>query len=188
MHRIILPFLFGMLLIFSCHPKTIPSVAPVADGIVLESSTEAPAIDTFPVVPRQGPRKWLSFVRFPCYGKCPAYALELYSDGRAVYSGSRFVKRKGFFEAYFSTGLMTEILDKANEIHFFDLPPKYPENGQQIPELPRTLILFQLPDIVKGVEFTYGQPDEINDFVKYLDQLIEGHSWRSIPDPYNSVE
>ena len=40
----------------------------------------------------------ISLERTPCYGTCPIYKMEIFSDGSAFYHGERFVDRIGDYE------------------------------------------------------------------------------------------
>ena len=62
----------------------------------------------------------ISLQRTPCYGTCPIYKMEIFSDGSAFYHGERFVEKMGNYEFSVSKETLNYILKKADEIGFFE--------------------------------------------------------------------
>ena len=82
----------------------------------------------------------ISLERTPCYGTCPIYKMEIFSDGSAFYHGERFVEKIGNYEFSVSKETLNYILKKADEIGFFELEDKYTAN---ITDLPKTITFIK---------------------------------------------
>ena len=42
---------------------------------------------------------FLAMRRTPCYGKCPTYKLNIFSNGDIIYQGIRFVEKLGLYKS-----------------------------------------------------------------------------------------
>lgn len=50
--------------------------------------------------------------RTPCFGKCPIYTVELFKNGRLLYTGMRFVKDSGAYEKNIGAAAAQRIFDE----------------------------------------------------------------------------
>ena len=89
----------------------------------------------------------ISLERTACYGTCPIYKMEVFSDGSAFYHGERFVEKEGNYEFTVSKETMDYILKKADEISFFQMEDKYTAN---VSDLPKTIVFSELPKTSTG--------------------------------------
>jgi hypothetical protein len=63
--------------------------------------------------------------RMMCPGACPDYSLFVYSDGRILYEGRRYVAAKGTLEGRISAGEVRKILAEVYRMNFFSLEDRY---------------------------------------------------------------
>ena len=59
-----------------------------------------------------------SLQRSPCFGYCPTFKIELFSDGKAYYHGTGHVARMGNYTAKADAAFMKRIEDKALSIKY----------------------------------------------------------------------
>ena len=81
--------------------------------------------------------KIISINRGACFGTCPIYFINIFSDRRAIYHGKKFVDKKGQIEFKLTEQEINSILQKANKIKYCQLEDEYFEH---ISDLPRTYV------------------------------------------------
>jgi hypothetical protein len=118
----------------------------------------------------------LYYSRGACFGMCPIFELTVMKDGRAVYLGKNHVDRIGRFQAMVSFTDIEQVVQKANEIGYFDLNSVYDNDNVQ-----------DLPDIKTGiaqhgklhsVRNRYKGPAALRMLYTQLDSLIEKQTWK----------
>ena len=121
----------------------------------------------------------ISLERTPCYGTCPIYKMEIFSDGSAFYHGERFVDRIGDYEFSVSKEVINYILKKAVEISFFELEDKYTAN---ISDLPKTITFINNGKDKKRVVNYYGAPKALKEFESLVDGCIDYRRMKRLSD------
>jgi hypothetical protein len=104
--------------------------------------------------------------RTACFGTCPIYKIEIYTDGSGTYTGTRFVENIGVSEFQLSKSDVNNILEYANKIGFSKLNDEYSE---AITDLPTTFI--QIKD--KRIRDYTGAPKKLKNLEKLIDQLYQ---------------
>lgn len=112
----------------------------------------------------------ISLERTACYGTCPIYKMEIFSDGSAFYHGERFVDNLGDYEFFVSKETINYILNKSSEIGFFNMEDRYTSN---ITDLPKTIILIKKDNQKKKIIDYYGAPKELKEFESLVDGCID---------------
>jgi hypothetical protein len=87
----------GLVLLFGCPSAT----AEVKKDAVTET-----------------PRLLVAMERGPCFGACPVYRVEVFTDGRVRFEGKRFVKATEVVEAKLSAAQVKAIADRLAAIDF----------------------------------------------------------------------
>jgi hypothetical protein len=117
----------------------------------------------------------LYYSRGACYGMCPIFEFTVMKDGRAVYIGKNHVDRIGRFQAVIKHSDIAPVLQKANEIGYFELNAVYDNEGVQ-----------DLPNIITGIAHNgklhlvrnrYKGPTALRMLYLELDSLIAKQSW-----------
>ena len=128
-----------------------------------------------PVVP-VGTDTMLYYSRGACFGMCPIFELTVMKNGRAVYIGKNHVDRVGRFQATVSYEDIEQVVQKANEIGYFELLPVYDnENVQDLPNI-KTGIAHQ--GKLYNVRNRYKGPAALRMLYTQLDSLIEKQTWK----------
>jgi uncharacterized protein DUF6438 len=76
----------------------------------------------------------ITLERTVCYGTCPAYKLTIFDDGKVVYEGKEFVKRKGKAEGQISKAALDELVREFERIDYFKLDDQYTDDPKNCPE------------------------------------------------------
>ena len=104
--------------------------------------------------------------RTACFGTCPIYKIEIYSDGSGTYTGTRFVENIGSSKFQLSKTAVKTILSEAETIGFANMKEEYSE---PISDLPTTFI--QIKD--KKIKDYTGAPKTLKDLENLIDQLYQ---------------
>jgi len=186
----------GVLMLFACGRKTVPGASDVSSPTVpmseedlrviegdLESETvraeevEVPASKNLEPL---GPHLLLTLQRTDCPGYCPVFEIRLFSDGRALYRGTKDVVKIGKYESRLSATEMEQVLREADQIRFFELKDNYPPYGKPIKELPTTITSINRLSNAKTVTNRYDAPRRLRSFEDYIIQIFEGLVWREL--------
>jgi|TARA_B100000959_G_scaffold256017_1_gene288853 hypothetical protein len=112
----------------------------------------------------------ISLERTPCYGTCPIYKMEVFSDGSAFFHGERFVDKIGDFQFTVSKKTIDYILKQAEEIDFFEMKDKYTGN---ITDLPKTITFIKSEKAEKKIIDYYNAPKILKEFESLVDGCID---------------
>ena len=102
--------------------------------------------------------------RTACFGKCPIYKIEIFSDGSGIYTGTRFVEHIGITKFKISESDVNNILEYANKIGFEKLEDEYSE---PITDLPTTYITIKN----KKIKDYAGAPKKLKALEELIDQI-----------------
>ena len=108
----------------------------------------------------------ISLQRTACFGTCPIYKIEIFSDGSGIYTGTRFVENIGITEFTLSETQINIILTQAESINFTNMQKEYSE---PISDLPTTFI--QIKD--KRIRDYVGAPKTLKNLENLIDQLYQ---------------
>ena len=108
----------------------------------------------------------ISLQRTACFGTCPIYKIEIFSDGSGIYTGTRFVENIGVTKFSVSETQLNLILTKAEAIGFTNMKEEYSE---PISDLPTTFI--QIKD--KKIRDYTGAPKTLKNLENLIDQLYQ---------------
>ena len=108
----------------------------------------------------------ISLQRTACFGTCPIYKIEIFSDGSGIYTGTRFVENIGVTKFSLSENQMNLILTQAEAIGFMNMKEEYSE---PISDLPTTFI--QIKD--KKIRDYTGAPKTLKKLESLIDQLYQ---------------
>jgi hypothetical protein len=106
----------------------------------------------------------ITLQRTACFGTCPIYKIEIYSDGSGTYTGTRFVENIGITEFNLSETNLNLILSQAEAIGFSNMKDEYSE---PISDLPTTFIQIKN----KKIKDYVGAPKTLKNLEKLIDQI-----------------
>ena len=134
--------------------------------VATTKATTPPAITASPV---------LTFERTPCYGRCPAYVMQVYADGRVAYEGRHSVPMMGKHDLKLPASTVADMLRQAREAHFETFEKEYLSGAT---DMPSTIVTIARPDgTPKRVMAEGNAPENVKNYFTYLttqfDQLAQ---------------
>jgi len=186
-------FALMIILFTNCGRKNIPSASGTdvslseEDLRAIEGGKETEEVKAEDIsiseisgIEPMAPYLLLSLQKTDCPGFCPVYELRLFSDGRALYRGTKDVAMIGKFESRLSNEQLTAIIGRAEESGFFNLARQYPTYGKTIRELPKTITSINQLTKAHSVTNSFDGPKQLRSFENYVIKFFEGLNWRRI--------
>lgn len=148
-----------------------------------ESFFESPIDSTAEIVIEEEPpppHLIFSLRKTSCYGQCPTYHIKLFSDGRALYEGKKYVARLGHYETRIGPDLIDQIGAWAKRYGFFTFGEQYPQDGFFMADLPSTITHLKLDGEEATITNNYDGPKALRDLEKELELFFEALNWTLI--------
>ena len=168
---------FALFLFLFALGYTLPAGAQKAPThkVKIKKSSKKTVTTQAPVKANAEAGPVITFERTPCFGTCPGYKMQVYSDGRVEYEGRRAVPMMGKKELRLSANGVTDMLRQAQEAHFDQFQNRYSRNTS---DLPSTIIGIRQPNgQLKTVVVEEGEPENVTTFVasfaKQFDALAQ---------------
>ena len=120
-----------------------------------------------------------SLQRSPCFGYCPTFKIELFSDGKAQYHGMAHVARVGNYTAKADAAFMKRIEDKALAIKYLSLSDKYPTGDIAVSDVPTITSYIRIGKDGKRITNNYDPPKALTEFEQWLEAQFEGLNWQA---------
>lgn len=118
-----------------------------------------------------------SIKKGPCFGKCPVFEARVYSDGKVIYNGMRFVKKIGVFLSYIEEENIQQIIEKATSLAFFSLDEQYPTDGAKIVDFPTTITYFQHQGRELKIYNNHHAPTVLIEYEEFLIDFLDQLDW-----------
>lgn len=171
------------LLLLACNRKAVPVISPPsaiidpskieqADSIAYEQHRLEDSLAQ--------PYLILALKRTGCYGKCPVFEANVFSDGKATYKGIRYVEMPGNYEALADTSWQNKILEKALKLQYFDLAASYPIDGHFIADLPTTTTAVFFNGNTKTIHDNFDAPKALIEFETFLENALLELKWTKV--------
>src|SRR5205085_3979605 len=115
----------------------------------------------------------ITIKREVCFGSCPIYSAEIYSDGTVVYHGEGNVKVEGEKRHRITNDRVAELIRAFQRINYFSLKDRYEvdENGHSVTDRPTTTTSLSLNGKYKKVVDYYCAPKELLALEDLIDKL-----------------
>ena len=134
------------------------------------------AVESMDSIRAQLPYDSIYLRRDPCFGTCPTYEATLYRDGRARYSGERFVERVGKYRGEVQLqdyGRLSYLMDR---LGFMALPDSFSVPYTDLPSA--TLAAYRRPEGLKSVhDYGYVGPVELWTMMEVFDRIVDRIQW-----------
>lgn len=127
-----------------------------------------------------GDSLFFSMERTPCFGRCPAYRIQVYRSGHAVYEGMSNVEKEGMHQARIGMDTLRALLEEAERIGYFDLADKY---DGPVTDLPSTHFRMVSGERDKAIVARYKVPAELKAFGVFVDERLLPVAWKPVPAP-----
>ncbi len=150
---------------------------PSSLGLEVAVPRPEESIEPAGMLPTDKRRLIASLKRTACYGSCPVFQVEIWSDGRAVWQGERHVARVGIYSAQVSAEWIAELLQEGLRAGFFHLANHYPANGRAVPDLPETIMMLRKGQRVQRIVDNADAPIALLQFERYWQEKVEALPW-----------
>jgi len=127
----------------------------------------------------------ITLERSVCFGTCPAYKVTIFDDGKVVYEGKDFVKRKGRVEARISKSELEELVGEFNRLNYLNLDDEYGV-GDKCPEswtdYPSAVTSFTANGKTKRINHYLGCRglpilDQLRALENKIDEVVNTKRW-----------
>src|SRR5262245_5599714 len=113
----------------SCRSRAASDAAASDSAGPVATTDTAAAVSAAPLAQPAPGEPVIKIQRFPCYGRCPEYIVELFADGRVRYQGKRSVATLGEKTASIPAGDVTLLLKAFADSGFAKADSAYVEGS-----------------------------------------------------------
>ncbi len=115
----------------------------------------------------------ITIEREACFGSCPVYLAQIYTNGTVIYKGKDFVKVKAKRRYKISKDKVRELIKAFEQIKYFSLKDNYQsdEKGMSVTDLPTTITSISLDGKQKKVVNYYGAPKELDELANTIERI-----------------
>jgi len=124
----------------------------------------------------------LSLSKTACFGECPEFTLTIYSNGRAVLDGKRFVKQIGLSEMMITSEEMESLMKTCDDAKLFAMNDEY---NERVMDLPTTTLSYKHDGKSKKITGNMGFPESFRTVVQACMQLLDDSRWK-LKQAYNT--
>ncbi|MDA9325289.1 DUF6438 domain-containing protein [Flavobacteriales bacterium] len=107
----------------------------------------------------------ISLEKTACFGTCPVFKIKIFKNGKGIFEGKKFVKKKGLIDFKLSQKEIQKILVKAENIKF---PEMLDEYSEKITDLPTTYIQIK----EKKIKDYFGAPKKLKDLETLIEEIV----------------
>ena len=178
-------FLFLGILLVGCKVQSdITATGPESLSTPEINNTEVPIPFAIENSVQLKDSLFTSIEKGPCFGNCPTYTMNIYSNGTVVLKAVRAIDKKGLFQSQVTPEQLNRFILKAKEIGFAEMNDTY--DNKSVTDLPMVKTSIVLDGKRKQVKRRYEYPKEIRELEKLFDNLLEELTWDKIQDSSNN--
>jgi len=123
----------------------------------------------------------LSLKRTGCFGSCPSYEVDLYGDGRALYSGAGYVDVLGEHRYSIPPEVIAKLVQSAKDKNLWSLRSSY---RAPITDNPTNIVTMQFGTQTHVIEDYVGEmvgmPEAVAKFESEIDNAADSEGWVSL--------
>ena len=132
---------------------------------------------TINMVPSEEATLLISMKKTACYGSCPVYEIQIFSDLTVILNGERYLDKVGNFFSTLPEKRLEELRSRFIEADFFSFQDKYTE---RITDLPTTYVYFNDSGNEKKVMDYSGAPDALKNIENDIASLLDELKWSKV--------
>lgn len=124
--------------------------------------------------------KYLSMERTACFGTCPMYKIELFEDGKVIYTGQMYATPEGTYEKNIGAEKVKAILDKFENYRVDTCQNEY---EMLISDLPGLIYIIKSGNKTKQINNAHFGPDFLKRLGKIIDEAVKpDDTWKKTAD------
>jgi hypothetical protein len=112
-----------------------------------------------------------------CYGTCPVYYLQVYSDGTAILQGKEHLDKIGNFKSNIEKEKLNELITSFDNASFFEFENSY---QSKFLDLPAKYISYHKNGETKKIMAYDNIPKVLNNLITDLKQLVDTLEWEKV--------
>lgn len=126
----------------------------------------------------KAPEKIISLQKTACFGACPVYTLDIYTNQKVSLSAERFVEvGQGAFQRKLTHSEYSQIVQQFKESNFFGFEDQY---RAQVSDLPTILLTFSDGARTKTIELYGAGPAVLHQLVDSLQTMVDNAKWKRL--------
>lgn len=114
-----------------------------------------------------------------CRGRCPVYKMDIFSSGKVLFEGKKYVEKTGKFEKKILKKEVEILEKKFLNANFFDFKDEY-TSGKT--DLPNTYISFNYKEKSKRIRDYDNAPKELKNLEKLLEEIANSKDWKKVQE------
>jgi Domain of unknown function (DUF6438) len=116
--------------------------------------------------------------RSGCYGRCPAYEIEIHGDGTVLYEGKANVTTKGKRTGKISHATLIDLVDVFRKADYFSLAEHYVSGVTDNPTYVSSISFDGMSkSVLDYVGRDVGMPSTVSEIEVAIDRLSGAHKW-----------
>lgn len=112
----------------------------------------------------------ITLEKTPCYGFCPIYLANIYSNGNIHFLPSKNTKVKVPSKSKITKDQLDEITKKADAINFWELNDIY--DNKNVTDLPSSILSIKSKDKIKKIKIRHGAPKPLIELLKLVENAV----------------
>lgn len=112
-----------------------------------------------------------------CYGTCPVYTLQIYTDGFVKLEGKEHLDKIGAFKSSLSTEQLNTLKELFEKSSFFDLKNSYTSS---FTDLPTKYITYHKGDTTKQIMAYDDIPKSLQLVIQNMEEFLEDLKWEKV--------
>jgi hypothetical protein len=123
----------------------------------------------------------ISLRRTLCYGRCPAYRVEIHGDGTVIYEGEKFVAETGQRKGKISQDAVRELVGAFRDADYYSLQDEYRAHITDNPTYETSIeIDGHLKQVTDYVGLHIGMPFSVKKLEDLIDQAANTPQWTGV--------
>jgi hypothetical protein len=140
-------------------------------AIVLLSACSCKTTQT---APREKVSSLITFQKTACFGQCPVYTLEIFTDGNITFNGKKNIDKIGTYKKTISQAEVEGLISAFLNADFFNLNKEYTAKKT---DLPTTLISFAYQGRMHWVKDYADAPQVLKNLEKMIEDIVKADGW-----------
>jgi Domain of unknown function (DUF6438) len=181
-HPFLAQGIFCLALVFTCCSRKINPASAPETASAPSAMPDAEAVFST-ILPSPTAYLVAGMIKTPCFGSCPAFEVQIRSDGAVLWRGDRHAPRLGMYRAKASKSWLGSLMKAAEKAGFFQFKNRYPPEGQVIADLPQTITVLNSGAKYWKVENAGDAPPALQRFERFFMKKLETLKWAPIATP-----
>ncbi len=119
----------------------------------------------------------ISMKKTACYGSCPVYEIEIFSNLEVKYLGEKFVDKTGKYTARITQQHLDDLKSTFDEAAFFEMEDEY---VSAVSDLPTTYVYYSDGKKFKKIKDYTGAPEELKSLERKISELLNTLKWSRV--------